>query len=239
MSQIILNGKSSNDVQGMIISSLPPISKPKQRIEKEEIDGRDGDVITYLGYSAYDKTMEIGLVGNYDINEIIKYFDSEGIVTFSNEPDKYYRYKIIEQIDFERLLRFRIAKITFHVQPYKYNKNETTHVLNITTETQTSVTNIGNTTAKPIITFHGSGAINVELNTKQLLVINLNEVEEGEDEDYITIDFEKMEAYSDDTLRNRQVDGDYDKFNLSVGTNTISWTGGLTKIEISQFSRWV
>ena len=178
MGYIILNGKSSDDLQGILISSLPPISKPKRRIEKEEIDGRDGDIITDLGYSAYDKTVEIGLKGNYDINEIIKYFDSEGTVTFSNEPDKYYRYKIVEQIDFEKLIRFKIAKVVFHIQPYKYNKNETTKVLNITTETETSVTNLGNTTSRPIITFHGTGAINVTLNGRQLLVVNLNEHDE-------------------------------------------------------------
>lgn len=239
MGYIILNGKSSDDLQGILISSLPPISKPKRRIEKEEIDGRDGDIITDLGYSAYDKTVEIGLKGNYDINEIIKYFDSEGTVTFSNEPDKYYRYKIVEQIDFEKLIRFKIAKVVFHIQPYKYNKNETTKVLNITTETETSVTNLGNTTSRPIITFHGTGAINVTLNGRQLLVVNLNEHDEGEDPDFITIDFEKMEAYNGDILRNRHVVGDYDNFNLAIGANTIEWTSGLTKIEISQISRWI
>lgn len=239
MSYIILNGKSSNTVQGLIISQLPPISKPKKRVERDEIDGRDGDVITDLGYSAYDKTLEIGLAGNYNIDEVIKYFDSQGTVTFSNEPDKYYKYNIIEQIDFDRLVRFRVAKVVLHVQPFKYNKNEETQVLNITSETQVSVVNIGNTIAKPIITFQGEGTINVSLNNHQLLVVNLSSVEEGQEKDYIVIDFEKMEAYTLNVLRNRQVTGNYDLFNLSVGTNTISWTGGLTKIEISNFSRWI
>lgn len=118
---IELNGEKSTNVNGLIIQTLPPITKPKMRTSKEEIDGRDGDVITKLGYSAYDKEVSIGLHGEFDIDDAIAFFDSEGEVVFGNEPDKYYRYQILDQIDFERLIRFRTAKVKMHVQPYKYD----------------------------------------------------------------------------------------------------------------------
>lgn len=121
MNYITINGIKSNSVKGLIIQSLPPITKPKIRTTIEEIDGRDGDVITKLGYSAYDKEVSIGLYGDFDIDDCIRYFDSEGTVVFSNEPDKYYKFTIIDQIDFERLIRFRTAKVKFHVQPFKYS----------------------------------------------------------------------------------------------------------------------
>ena len=122
---IILNGISSNTISGLLISTLPSISKPKIRTQTEEIDGRDGDIVTKLGYSAYDKEIEIGLYGNFDINEVIEYFNSEGTVVFSNENDKYYNYQILEQIDFEKLIRFKTAKVKMHVQPFKYPTEET------------------------------------------------------------------------------------------------------------------
>lgn len=116
-----LNGEKSTSVKGLIIQSLPPISKPKMRTSIETIDGRDGDIVTKLGYSAYDKEVSIGLHGDFDIDDAIAFFDSEGEVVFGNEPDKYYRYQILEQIDFERLIRFRTAKVKMHVQPFKYD----------------------------------------------------------------------------------------------------------------------
>ena len=118
---IELNGEKSTNVKGLIIQSLPPITKPKMRTSKEAIDGRDGDVVTKLGYSAYDKEVGIGLHGDFDIDDAIAFFDSEGEVVFGNEPDKYYRYQILDQIDFERLVRFRTAKVKMHVQPFKYD----------------------------------------------------------------------------------------------------------------------
>lgn len=160
---IILNGNISTSITGLLIQELPPISKPKIRTQVEEIDGRDGDIVTYLGYSAYDKEITIGLYGQFDIDEIIAYFNSEGTVTFSNEEDKYYNYQIVEQIDFERLVRFRTATVTMHVQPFKYSVTDNQKVFNINnnllsfnnyTKTQNGITL---TMANDEITFSGTG----------------------------------------------------------------------------------
>ena len=123
---VIINGTNSNTITGLAINELPPITKPLMRTEKEEIDGRDGDIITKLGYSAYDKTITIGLWGTgYDVNSIISFFNKEGTITFSNEADKYYNFTMLEQFDIESLLRFKTASITFHCQPFKYPLTET------------------------------------------------------------------------------------------------------------------
>lgn len=122
---ITLNGIASTTIAGLLIQELPAISKPLMRTTIEEIDGRDGDIVTELGYSAYDKEITIGLYGSFDINAVIAYFATEGTVVFSNEPDKFYRYKIIDQIDYERLVRYRTATVKLHCQPFKYPNSET------------------------------------------------------------------------------------------------------------------
>lgn len=232
---VILNGQSSKDITGLIISSLPPITKPLMRTNIETIDGRDGDIVTKLGYSAYDKTIKIGLYGDFDIDDVITFFNSEGKVIFSNEQDKYYNYQILDQIDYERLLRFKTADITLHCQPFKYSSVEGVKTFTITNETSINIRNNGNYISKPIITITGTGTINLSLNNHQIFIIDLSE------DTQITIDTNLMDAYNPNTqaLMNRVVTGDYDKFALNVGTNTISWTGTISQIDIKNFSRWL
>lgn len=230
---IILNGVSSQTISGLLIQNLPPISKPKQRVNVEEIDGRDGDIVTYLGYGAYDKQFKVGLYGSFDIDEIISYFNSQGTVIFSNEEDKYYNYQIIEQIDFDKLLRFKEATIKMHMQPFKYSAEDNQKVFDITDETSIIIRNAGNIYSRPVITITGSGTINLSLNNNQLFTINMGEYTS------ITIDTNNMNAYNGTTLLNRNIIGSYDNFKLNVGKNTISWTGTITKIEIDNYSRWI
>ena len=229
---IILNGVNSNTITGLLISTLPPITKPKIRMQTEEIDGRDGDIVTKLGYSAYDKEIEIGLYGNYDTDEVIEYFNSEGTIVFSNEADKYYNYKILEQIDFNKLIRFKTAKVKLHVQPFKYPLQEQP----ITISGETTVTNEGNIYARPTLNISGSGNVEVILNGQEIFSIDL-----GEDATNITIDTTKMEAYNPDTtaLMNRQVTGDYNLFKIGTGNNTVSITGNVTSATISKYTRWL
>ena len=233
---IILNGVNSNTITGLLISVLPPITKPKQRTTVEEIDGRDGDIVTTLGYSAYDKEVEIGLYGDFDIDDVITFFNGSGTVTFSNEPDKYYNYQILDQIDYEKLIRFKTAKIKMHVQPFKYSAVEGTRTFTITTQEEITINNSGNYVSKPVVTINGTGTINLEVNGYEVLVINL-----GESANTVTIDTAHMEAYNQNTseLMNRDVTGDYDNLYLNAGSNTISWTGTITQIQITNYSRWL
>ena len=230
---IILNGINSLTISGLLIQTLPPISKPKQRVDIEEIDGRDGDIITYLGYGAYDKEIKIGLYGSYDIDEIISYFNSEGTVIFSNEEDKYYNYQIIEQIDFDKLLRFKEATVKMHMQPFKYSAEDNQKVFNVSNTTSITIRNVGNIYSRPVLTITGTGTINLSLNSNELFVITMG------DYTSITIDTNNMNAYNGSTLLNRNVIGNYDNFKLNVGKNTISWSGTITQIEIDNYSRWI
>lgn len=230
---IELNGVNSQTIQGLLIQELPPITKPKIRTQIEEIDGRNGDIITPLGYGAYDKTILIGLYSDFDINQIISYFNSSGTVIFSNESDKYYNYQIIDQIDFERLVRFRTASVKMHVQPFKYSATDNSKTFNIDDKTSISITNAGNYYSKPILNIMGSGTINIYLNGLQIFNIALGDIGS------IIIDTENMEAYNGTTLLNRSVIGSYDSFKLNVGSNIISWSGTVTGINVQNYSRWI
>lgn len=224
-----LNGEKSTNVKGLIIQSLPPITKPKVRTSTETIDGRDGDIVTRLGYAAYDKKVSIGLHGDFDIDDAIAFFDSEGEVVFGNEPDKYYRYQILDQIDFERLMRFRTATVKMHVQPFKYDA-----VDRVFEAMGKSVTlrNRGNVASRPTVTVYGSGTVSLSVNAVTILTMAIGG-------GYITIDSEEMNAYHGDALVNRSVSGDYSDLKLNVGENVISCSGDVSEIKVEDYSRWV
>lgn len=232
MGYFIFKNIDSRDIKGLIVSELPPITKPKMRVRIDTIDGKDGVDTVNLGFEAYTKTVKIGLTRNYDIDNIIGWLHGEGNIQFSNEPDKYYRVKVHDQIDFERLLRFKTADIKFYTQPFKYSATERTKSLAVTGLSTAEIRNAGNYFSKPIITFTGTGIINVSVNGVQKCVLNL-----GETSGSITLDADKQEAYSGEILKNRQMDGEF--ISLEVGKNTITWTGNLSKIDILNYSRWL
>lgn len=124
MNSIEFKGVSSTTIDGLLICEMPPISKPPMRVAETMVDGRHGTIFEDLGYSAYDKAVLIGLHGAFDIDKVIKFFSGEGDIVFGNEPNKVYHGKVIEQIDYTRLLRFKQATVIFRVQPFKHKYRE-------------------------------------------------------------------------------------------------------------------
>ena len=232
--KITINGVASTSITGLMICSLPPISKAPLRAQAEEIDGRDGDVITKLGYGAYDKPFTIGLSGSYDIDAVIGYFNSEGKITFSNEPEKYYLFSQFDQIDFEKLIRFKIAKVTMHVQPFKFSAVEYRDSFVVTgSMSSKTLFNRGNISSKPKLTIYGDGIITISINGTLVFAIDMTDI------DKITIDGETMNAFDGDTYLNRRVMGSYDNLRFVIGRNVLSWTGTVDLIEVENFSRWI
>lgn len=231
MNYIIWNNKDSRDIKGLLISELPPITKPNMRVRETAIDGVDGSLVEELGYESYDKTVAIGLKIGADVDKITEFFTGNGEIVFSNEPDKYYIARVINSIDYTRLLRYRVANVTFRVQPFKYNRVE---VARQATSERTSmiVENIGNHTAKPLITITGSGMIELTVNGNKICQYTF-----PEGENTVLLDSEKQDAYWDNTLKNRNMLGEFPEF--AKGSNTIAWDGAVESIRITKYSRWL
>lgn len=230
---VLINDKPSYGVNGLIITSLPPITKPKMRFASEEIDGRDGDIITTLGYQAYDKTVSIGLHGNFDIDKVVEFFATSGTITFSSEPDKVYRFRQLDSIDFERLVRYRTADISLHVQPFKTGRLQRPKVFT-GADAQAVITNAGNVVAVPKLTVKASGDIGLFLDGSQVLQV-------ANTGDYtLVIDVANLEASTPEgVLMNRHITGDYQRLALNPGKHSIKWSGGVKSLTIEDYSRWI
>lgn len=231
-----LNGQSSSTINGLVITSIPPITAPPRRYNQILIDGRDGDIIEDLGAAPYDKQFTILLHNSFDPDEVLSFFSSSGDVIFSNEPDKRYLYTMIGNINIAKgnYNSVKVATVTLHCQPYKYDAEETPISQTITSQTSISVTNSGNVTAKPSIVVTGSGQVTFRMNGDTVLRVTLTSGTP------ITIDAEALEATkADGTSANRLVTGNIEEMALRPGSNTISWTGTLNSISISKYSRWI
>ena len=139
MAEIKWKDKSSKEIEGLVITDLPPITKPKMKVNSIDIDGRDGDILENLGYESYTKNVGIGLTRNFNIDEVIKYFTGSGELIISDEPDKVYIATIFDDVDYERLLMMRKATIKYHVQPFKYLKDEKKVILEVNDETSVDI----------------------------------------------------------------------------------------------------
>lgn len=235
MNYVIWNNKDSRDINGLLISELPPITKPKMRVKETVIDGVDGSIIEELGYESYDKTILIGLKIGADVDEISEFFTGSGEIVFSNEPDKYYKATIVNRIDYARLLRYKVAQVTFRVQPFKYNREEVPIEVD-GSEGAVWVENLGNTTAKPIITIKGREGVDLTADETKLCTVNIS-LSSYED-DTLVVDSEKQDAYlSDGTLKNYQMSGNFPI--LKKGKTLISWLGRVERIRIEKYSRWL
>ena len=190
---VIINGVDSRTITGLLITSLPPISKPAQRTLTETIDGRDGDSSIKLGYSAYDKSLGIALTFGYNVDDVISFFNSEGTIVFSNEPGKLYNFEIFEAIDFEKLIRFKTATVTIHTQPFKFSTTE--NPLEFTSK-EFTVANNGNTDSRPNLVITGEGLATMQINGKNALNIDF-----GDAEQTLLIDSEGMNAYHTNNIK--------------------------------------
>lgn len=232
---VIINGVSSNTINGLLVQSLPPISKPQLRTTIEEIAGRDGDIVTTTGFKAYDKTMSVGLYGDYDVDEIIDYLSQSGEIVYSNEPDKYYNFACYAKADYERLIRFKTANITYHIQPFKYDNEEKLIDLNNNDSRGLKVTvlNKGNIKSNPTITLTGSGIIRLYINDIMVLILRLTGLTT------VTLGTDGNARDVNGVFLNRQVEGDLSNLLLEKGANVISLRGNVTNFKMKDFSRWL
>lgn len=233
MNTIIFKNINSSSIQGLLISDLGDIIKATRRQENMEVDGRDGDVYRYKGYDTYDKSISIGLFGEFNIDEISNFFSGDGVAIFSNEPTKYYRARITKQINYERLIRFRKTTVKFTVDPYKYLLDEPSVTSTVNTFT---VNNAGYEDSQPTMILTGDAGEIVTIKVRDLQVYEVTIPPEGT----ITLDGEALNCYNSNADKNQFVKITGGNFaTLKSGANSIEWGGNLDSLTVIPKSRWL
>lgn len=211
--------KISSDDMGVKVISLPPVSLSAENTKEITIEGRDGFLTEFKGYSGETKKVEADYFGD-DPYAICSWLRGNGEVTFSNEEEFYYKASISNQIPLEQIIKNQMYNflIQFRCQPFKYlisGKNK-----KVITSNGTILNNFGNYKALPIITVYGSGNITININGRAFTLSNLA--------DSITIVSEIEEVLD---FKGKLMEGDFPYFD--PGKNTITWTGNVTKLEVT------
>lgn len=220
MNYFIFKGIDSRQFGNLIVNELPSIIKAAPKVDKYEVDGRSGSLNVSSGaYSSIVKSVQCTLLDLSNVDEVLKWLDGTGEVIFSNQPDKYFKASIVNQISLDRVLyQFRSFIVEFECDPEAYHVNESKLEF---TEPSTFLGK-GSKNSSPIITVFGDGDIELNINNKIISLLGVD--------GHLTIDSFLYQVHKDKVNQGKKMIGYFPT--LTPGVNTISWTGNIKKILI-------
>ena len=235
MSYFIYNGTKSSDL-GVFIQSKNIYSSPKYDASLISIPGRNGDLISPGGRFGNASVSYTCFVSAKSIEELSDKMTAVKAWLY-REPDRYHDLSDSYDTKFKRSAFFNSkldisdeAKkigtftVTFSCKPQRYlveSLNIESHNVSFT------VVNPYPLNAKPYIKITGSGDVSFAIQSG-----GTNRIRNIKDVDgYIECDSELMNFYKDTYLQNNKVTGSGFP-ELQPGSNAISWTGNVTKVEI-------
>jgi predicted phage tail component-like protein len=227
-------GKDSYTDYGITILRRPANPLPKRDVIFSNVQGRDGSLTNDLGtYDNFTLKVECILTNqaNYQAQfRAIRAWLAGGVgeLVFSDETDVKYKAIAANKIDFEQLyLNLGAFILMFECQPLKYAVSNT--VIEKTSSPATFDSPTGVHDGIPSVKVTGSGAITFTLNGTTVSLAAVSS--------YETVDSLLMDCYKDAVLKNSDMTGDFPM--LISGTNNLTWTGTVTKIEITPNWRYV
>lgn len=218
---------------GIYITKTPSIPSPKRRVTATQIFGRNGNLKYDEGtYDDITISVECGFVGDVfsRLSDIKAWLFESGIssLVFSFENDKKYIAQVVNSIDFEIAMR-KVGQfvVIFSCEPFRYAVTEPKVSI---TNINTNLVNNGTVGCQPVIEVFGSGDITLAIGSQQMQLKAVSSK--------IILNSILQDAY-DDALGNlnSKVTGEY--FILPVGSNNVSWTGNVTKVDITLNRRWL
>lgn len=144
--------------KGVIMQSPAPVIRPEERVNHIEIPGRAGDLtllesrIELGSFNSYIQTAQIAVPG-LDKKEVLNWLKGDGYVTFSTDPDRRQKARVIGAITLNkhsRNLDWFVGEVQFYCQPLKERLADTEQVIN-SLDAAKIVTNSGDVWARPLI----------------------------------------------------------------------------------------
>lgn len=246
----IWNGVDSR-TRGIIVTDIPPVVLPAERVEEIVIPGRPGSLIRTEGEDVYDSyTLTIGIAnkGTTPYSMIASWLRGSGELVLSKEPDRVYQARIIKQASAAYAFRNNFnGPVGFLVQPLKASyPADIPIVIEASDAGSTTIIQCGDVRARPLITLEGSGELVLDVGDAQeggagsRIVVNL---EAGMDGCIIDTDAATVTNLEGTASLTNITELYYNGFRglwLSADANTtIAWGENVTQITIDPRWRWL
>ena len=225
------NGTDSRNKHIRVHDRIPVI-RPEERLKQITIPGRSGDLTETEGenvYNSYIQTVPISIEGAANIQAAETWLRGAGKVTFDSQSTLEQEARIYGSIQLDKRSRNRDrwrGNIQFYCNPVKRSRTESTVTV---TTSGTSLSNPGDMTAYPLIKITGSGLVTVSAGGN---TITIPECQSG-----WIIDSENEWILSGTTPQEKACSGKFPI--LKVGSNTVTFTGSITKLEITPRFRYL
>ena len=224
-------GKSSHDF-GLRISGEGIYNRPQRKYAKHDVPGRNGSLIidedcfenieiTYPAFVIDDMPQRVEEFANY-----MGSFAGYQRIENTYEPNTYRLGQYVGGLDIttkgymNRQGQFDIA---FNCKPQRFLKSGEIPV--IFTENGGNIWNRTNFATQPFIRVYITGDGTVGIGD---YLITLNDID-----DYVDIDCELMDAYKGYINYNPNISFNADSFKIPSGVNGVSFTGDVTRVEIT------
>lgn len=191
------------------------------------IPGKLGDLLDVTnGFNNYDDQYVLASLPDASPVAIIDWVSQPGYQKLidSIEPEYYRKASYNGEKEIAPLLQ-KVCSInaSFNCKPQRFRVNG--DIVKIMT-TSGPIVNPENHESLPYIKITGTGDITLQINDQTVLLQGIG--------DYIEIDSELQSAYRGTQLMNNHLFSPFPV--LNIGTNQISWTGNVSKVEI--IPRW-
>ncbi|QNO17860.1 distal tail protein Dit [Caproicibacterium amylolyticum] len=237
MLSFTFGGKNSFQDFGIFVASRPHIPSPERRVTYIDVPGMDSRLRRDEGtYGDITLSVECSFLGDPvpKISAVKGWLlgAGEADLTFSHIPGRKYRAQVVNSIDFEIVLKITSHfVILFNCQPFQYATDNAPIV--VTDGSGYVLSNPGTVKSLPNIKITGSGAGALTVNGGNVSFSNIDGT--------VTLDSTIQETYQDTGTslisKNSTKIGNYSV--LLPGDNAISFSGGITSLEITPNWRWL
>lgn len=110
---------------GIVQAEAAPIMRGEERVQHVTIPGRAGELTLTEGngiFQSYIQTVELSVVGGYRVRDVFDWLTGSGFVTFSGEPDRKQKARVIGAVTLEKISKNMDAwrgQVQFYCEPLK------------------------------------------------------------------------------------------------------------------------